>query len=373
MTTTLLRLFPRSLALGLLALAPGLARASTAANTTITNTASVAYNDAGGNAQTAVTASATITVTLVPSAPLLSSPVATSVNQGQSVVLTYTVTGTANGPDTYTVGATATPTNASTVTPTVPPNFTLGGTTLAAAAAAGATSITVPYDGVAANTAINGLAPGNTIVIGGNAYVIAPSGITKNAGANTATVALTSAITGATVAAGSVVGQQTTFNVTVPSGTVTSGATGTQSVSTTVTSTTSAGATTTQSSATGITVNRPTLTVTKQVSVDNGTSYAASAAAPPGTSLIYRIVVTNTGASNATAVVISDTLPLFLTYVAGSGRTATATATTYAAATPLTDNSGGFTVSGASLSYAAGTVGTGASNVLVFFFRATID
>ena len=31
------------------------------------------------------------------------------------------------------------------------------------------------------------------------------------------------------LAAGSVVGQQTTFNVTVPSGTVTSGATGTQS------------------------------------------------------------------------------------------------------------------------------------------------
>jgi uncharacterized repeat protein (TIGR01451 family) len=373
MRTPLRRPLLLALALVALAVAPALARASTAARTAITNTATVNYNDAAGHAQDAVTASATVTVTLVPSAPLLSSPVATSVAQGQSVTLTYTVTGTANGPDTYTVASTATPTNASAVTPTPPANFTLGGTTLAAPAAAGATTITVPYDGDPANTSINGLAPGNTIVIGGNPYVIAAGGIAKNSAANTATITLTGAITGATVAAGTIVGQQTTFDVSVPSGNVTSGASGSQSVSTRVTSTTNGTVSTTQTTATAVTVNRPSLTVAKLVSVDNGATYAASASAPPNTSLIYRIVVTNGGSTNASAVVISDTLPLFLTYVAGSARTASLATTAYADATALTDNAGGFTVSGSSLSYAAGTVGTGASNVLVLYFRATIN
>lgn len=372
MKTPLRRPLLLAVSLGALAFAPALARASTAANTAITNTASVAYNDAAGHAQTAVTASATVTVTLVPSAPLLASPVVASVAQGQSVTLTYTVTGTANGSDTYTVAATATPTNASAVTPTPPANFTLGGTTLAAPAVAGATSITVPYDGATANTSINGLAPGNTIVVGGNPYVILANGIAKNSAANTATITLTGAITGPTVAAGQIVGQQITFDVSVPSGNVTTGASGSQSVSTKVTSTTSSGASTTQTTATAVTVNRPSLTVIKEVSLD-GTSYAASASAPPGKSLIYRIVVTNGGATSASAVVITDTLPLFLTYVAGSARTASLSTTAYADATVLTDNAGGFTVSGATLSYAAGTVGTTPSNVLVFYFRATIN
>jgi hypothetical protein len=151
---------------------PGLALASTAANTKITNTATVTYNDAGSNPQTAVTATADVTVTLVASAPNLSSPANVTIDQGATATLVYTITATANGPDPYHITATETPAaNMSTVVPGLPANFTLGGTTLASQTANGNTSITVPYDQVASNASINGLVPGNTIVIGGNAYV----------------------------------------------------------------------------------------------------------------------------------------------------------------------------------------------------------
>jgi uncharacterized repeat protein (TIGR01451 family) len=374
---------PRRLALGCLALALAAltpeARASTASNTTITNTVSVAYNDAGGVAQAPVTASASITILLVPSSPLLSSPAAVSVTQGQTATLTYTITGTANGPDTYQITSIATPTNmVAAVTPGLPADFSLGGTTLAADASPSDTTILVPYDGVAANASINGLVPGDTVVIGGNAYVIAANGIAKNAGANTAVITLDSAIAGAVVPAGSIVGEQTTFDVTIPSGVVDSGSSGSHSVSTTAASTTDAGESTTQNPATVVTVNRPVLGVTKLVSTDGGASFGAAGNAPPNTELIYKIVVTNGGASDADAVVITDALPLFLTYVANSAKTATSAATLYTdvAATSLTDNAGGYTVVGTSptnLSYAAGTVSAGANNTLVLFYKATIN
>jgi uncharacterized repeat protein (TIGR01451 family) len=350
--------------------------ASTAANTTIANTATVNYNDSGGTPQTPVTATATVTVTLVPSAPVLSSPGPQTIAQGTNATLTYTISATSNGPDTYNLGSIATPTNLSSVTPTLPANITLGGTTLAAAASAGNTSITVPYDGNASNASVNGLVVGSVILVGGNSYTI--SSITKNAGANTTTVGLTGAIAGATVAAGQIVGQTTTFTVTVPSGTIVSGSSGSQSVSTTATSATSPNPATTQTTPTVITVNRPVLTVTKQVSTDNGTTFAASGVAPPGTSLIYKITATNGGATNALSVAFSDVVPQYLTYVNGSGKYATAAGTTYAGATALTEGSGGYsyTAGTSTVSYNPGSPGIGTvagGGVLVLFFRATVN
>ena len=368
------------LAFGALAFAPGSARASTASNTVITNTATVNYSDAGNTPQTAVTSSASVTVSLVPSAVLLSSPAAVTTSQGQNTVLTYTVTDTANGPDTYNLGSVATPTNDSTVTPTFTSPISLSGTTLASATTVGSTTITVPYDNVASNASINGLLPGNTVSIGGVTYLIAAAGISKSAGTNTATVTLTTAIS-SVVAAGQIVGQQTTFTVTVPSGTVTSGSSGSQSVSTTVTSTTAPNPATTQGTPTVIAVNRPTLTVVKVVSTNNGTSYSASGStAPPGTALIYQIVASNTGTTSATSVAFTDALPPFLTYLAGSGKFATSTATAYSAATALTEGSGGYTATTAAgvttVAYAPGSPGTGTvagSGVLVLYFKATIN
>lgn len=360
-----------------LAAAPATSRASTAANTTITNTATVHYNDAGGNPQAAVTASASVTVTLVPSAVLLSSPANQAIAMGTSATLTYTVTGTANGPDAYTLAVNATPSNLSAVTPTFPANVALGGTTLAATANPGDTSITVPYDGVAALTNVNGIAPGATIVIGGNVYTVAAAGIAKSAGTNTATITLTSGISGVAVAAGAIVGEQKTFTVTVPSGTVTTGNSGTQTVSATATSTSTPNPAMTQATPTVITVSRPVLTVQKLVSTDNGVTFNATGTAPPSTVLIYKIVATNSGTSAAQSVEFSDVVPAYLTYQTGSGRYATSTATAYGAATALTEGSGGYTYNAttAALDYnpggATGTVAAG--GVLVLFYQAKIN
>lgn len=346
--------------------------ASTAANTVITNTATVNYNDAGNVAQPAVSASVAVTVTLVPSAVVLSSPPAQTIAQGTSATLSYTITSTANGPDVYNLASTATPTNDSAVTPTLPANITLGGTTLAVAANIGDGSITVPYDNSGLAT-INGIGAGSFIIIGGNQYTVGT--VTKNAAANTAVITLTTLVAGSGQAIGTVVGERKTFTETVPSGTVTSGSSGSQSVATTATSTTAPGPATTQTTPTVIAVQRPTLTVTKLVSIDAGLTFSATGSAPPGTVLIYKITASNTGATNATSVAFTDVVPAYLTYQTGTGKFATAAATTYSGATALTEGSGGYAVSGSTVTYnpggAAGTVA--GSGVLILFFGAKIN
>jgi uncharacterized repeat protein (TIGR01451 family) len=357
-----------------LALATTEARASTAANTTITNTATVNFRDAGGVAQTPVTASASVTVTLVPSAVVLSSPGNQTIAQGTSATLAYTVTATANGPDTYNLASTATPANVSAVTVTLPASISLGGTTLAADATDGANSVTVPYDSTP-DGAVNGIVGGDTIVIGANAYTVAS--VTENPGANTTTIGLGAAISGGTVAAGLIVGERATFTATVPSGTIVAGGSGTQTVSTTATAGTAPNPATTQTTPTVITVNRPTLDVAKTVSTDGGTSFAAAGSAAPGTTLIYRVVATNSGATDASAVAFTDVIPAYVTYVPGSGRYATSSATSYGAATTLTDgvDGDGYTFTAGTVAYdpggATGTV-PGAGE-LVLFYQATIN
>jgi uncharacterized repeat protein (TIGR01451 family) len=366
------------IAVGVGLLAPLAAMASTAANTVISNTATVNYNDAGGAAQTPVTSAAvTVTVTLVASAPSVSSPPNPApVAQGSvpSVPLSYTITSTANGLDSYTLSATVTPSNMTTVTATLSPtSLALGGTTLAAAATTGDTSITVPYDGVAGTT-VNGIGAGSVIVIGGNAYTVAS--VTKNAAANTATIALSSALTaGGTL--GSIVGERKTFTASVPPGTVTTGPSGTQTVVATGTSVASPGISGSQTTPTVITVTRPVLTVAKFVSTDGGVTFGANGTAQPGTVLTYKIVASNTGTTDATTVAFTDVVPQYLTYVAGQAKFATTSATSYSAATALTENAGGYTFTPATntVSYnpggATGTVPGG--SVLVLFFQAKIN
>ena len=370
--TRLAPLRAAALVLAALALTGTAALASTAANTVITNTATVNFTDSGGVAQTPVTASAVVTVTLVPSAVTLSSPPNQTIAQGISATLSYVITSTANGPDTYNLSSIATPTNDSAVTGTLPANVILGGTTLAATANTADTSITVPYDN-AGGAIVNGIGVGSIVVVGGNPYTV--SSVTKNVAANTTTIGLTTAIAGGSVAAGTQVGQRLSFVETVPSGTVTSGSSGSQSVSTTAVSATLNTVTTTQTTPTVLTVNRPTLTVTKLVSTDGGVTFGASGNAPPGTVLIYKITASNTGTASANAVAFTDALPAYLTYQITTGKFATSSATTYAAATSLTDNSGGYTIVNGTVTYApggsAGTVAGG--GVLVLFFGSKIN
>jgi uncharacterized repeat protein (TIGR01451 family) len=132
---------------------------------------------------------------------------------------------------------------------------------------------------------------------------------------------------------------------------------------------------TTQGTPTVITVNRPSLTVTKEVSIDGGSTFTASANAPPGTLLTYRITASNTGATSASAVTFSDAVPQYLTYKANSGKFATTAGTAYTAATAVADGSGGYTFTANTVAYnpggATGTVAGGGA--LVLYFQATIN
>ncbi len=370
-----------------LVIMPTAADASTAQGTVIQNRATVNYNDAGGTAQPAVTVSADVTVTLVQAAPnvAVSTVSSATINQGNTTTITYNVTATSNGPETYTFGSgTANVSNmnpAGTGGATTPLSFTLGATTLAANASIGATTIKVAYNPTDPGTSVNGITAGDVIVIGGNPYTVAVGGIDKtnattwgNANYNLVTITLTSAIAGTAGTAGQVVGERTTFSVTYTSGTVDTGfTTGTFNANGTAKSPTGPTGT---SANTLITVNKPSLTVSKTVSVDGGTSFAATGNAAPGTSLIYKITITNSGAGDATSVRITDTLPPYLTYVPTVSKYATSAATTYAAATGLTEGAGGFTFAANTVTYNPGSPGLGTvtpGNVLVLFYRCTIN
>ena len=158
---------------------PRLADANTAANALIHNTATVNYKDAGGTAQAPVAASADVTVTLVAAAPNLSAPADQNTAPGTPVTYNYTITATANGPDTYNLSRTIaesagiTP-GTSTAVPSVG-SVLLGASTFAlpaTIAAGGTTAITVPSDGVSDGN-VNGIVAGNTVVIAGATYTVA--------------------------------------------------------------------------------------------------------------------------------------------------------------------------------------------------------
>lgn len=366
---------------------PTTADASTAQGTVIQNRVTVSYNDSGGAAQTPVTASADVTVTLVQGAPNVTVNTVSSatINQGQTTTITYFVTATSNGPESYTFGSgTANVSNmnpAGTGGATTPLNFSLGATTLSAAAPIGATTIKVAYNPADPAGSVNGIAPGDSIVIGGNPYTVAAAGISKTNATvwgdpnyNMVTITLTAAIAGTAGTAGQVVGERTTFSVTYTSGSVDTGfVTGTFNANGTAKSGTGPTGT---SANTLITVNKTQLSVQKLVSVDNGSTYAATGNAAPGTSLIYKIVITNSGAGNATTVQISDALPPYLTYVAGQSKYATAAATAYTAATGLSEGAGGLTFAANTITYNPGSPGLGTvapSGVLVLFYRCTIN
>jgi uncharacterized repeat protein (TIGR01451 family) len=359
--------------LAAIAVLPSAAAASTAANTQITNTATVRFNDAGGVAQTPVTAQATVTVTLVPAAVALTSPGPVTTAQGTPADLSYTITGNANGWDTYDVTATATASNLTGVTVT-PFTVVLGGTTLAAPANTGDTSITVPYDG-AADGQVNRIAVGDLVVVGANAYTV--SSVTENAGTNTAVLGLDAAIAGASVGAGQIVGERQVITVSVPSGTVVVAGTssGTQTVSTTATSQSGARPATTQTTPTVVTVNRALLTVTKLVSTDGGATFLASASAAPGATLTYKITASNTGSTPALAVSFTDQIPQYLAYQNGTARFSTTATDDYAAAAgnALTEGSGGYGYDAGTttVSYTGASIPGGAA--LVLFYQAKID
>ncbi|MEE4252066.1 MAG: hypothetical protein V2I38_15875 [Alcanivoracaceae bacterium] len=319
------------------ALIPSLAFA-TAANTTITNTVTVNYTDAASNAQPAETASVAISVNLVASAPLLTSPADVDpTTEDTGVNLVYTITSTANGPDTYDFSSADTPTNMDAVATFTTPSILLGATTVAVGITAADTDIIVPFDGLD-DGVVNGLAVGDTIVIDptGTAEVATIDSIDESTGAasNTVTITLTAGTTNG-FTYGTLIGEQATQTVTVTTDTITTGTSGTHSVVTTATSVTAPNPATAQATATVITVRRPVLDVTKYVrnvttvafnplvadiTVDGVDYYASGVSGNPTDTMQYLIVIDNSaaGAGTANNIVVSDPIPQFTTFVASS-------------------------------------------------------
>jgi len=276
---------------------PSSAFAFTAAQTVISNIANVSWS--GGPAGGVDSNQVDVTVQLVASIPdvafVSSSP--DPVAQGGTATVTYTLTSTANGLDNYTLASSST-TNSGV---SAPGSVTANGTPLAVGASmilgvVDATTITV--SGISTN---NGLATGDTVIIGGTPFTIT---VTDDAVSNTSQLALSGAH-GASV--GTPVYEQETFTVTVVAGSLlVPTVAGSHTLTTTATSAAGTG-----SDATGL-VNVAPATLTLVKSVDDTTPL-------PGQTITYTLVVENTSATiDATSVVIVDPIPTYTTYVAGS-------------------------------------------------------
>lgn len=245
----------------------------------------------------------------------------------------YTVTGTANGLDTYDITNASVDTNMDGA-PTFggATTIALGGTTVAADIAASATSFTVPYDGTD-DSVVNGIAVGDFIVLDptGTAELAEVTAIDESTGAasNVSTITVAAALTNAFSAA-VVIGEQGTATITVTTDSVTTPPSGTHNVTTTYTSQTTPAATSNNDVL--YTVFRAALDVTKyvrNVTTANGTGtaqafggetyYDSGVNGNPGEVMEYLVLVSNpAGYADADNIVVSDPIPQFTTYVASS-------------------------------------------------------
>lgn len=388
-------------------LLPSPSYASTAAGTKISNIAAVRYSDSAGVDQGSHPSNQVdVTVTLVAATVNINRDIATVTQfEGTNTLVTYTVWGASNGKDTYNITRAENVTGGTFVAPVngtiAGPNpITLAGTTIAVAAA-GVNTITVPLDSTVGFTATGLVAgpvgTGTLLRIGAATYTV--TAIVTNAGANTMDLTL-SAVLAAPVAVGDVIGEQKTFTVSYPTGTLSLVSTGQQTATATVTSATDVSKTVTSpTTVITVNVNPATLSIVKSActgalaTVATGAPgcFAATANAAPGGQILYKVVITNTGSGVAKLVTITDTLQKYLTYVMAAskfktGATGAGAPSTLnyndATFTALTEEvSAGFTVLPAgvpsatlrrNITYAL-PIDLPASNELVLFYEATVD
>ncbi len=324
------------------------AHAVTPANAPLTNTATLTYS---GNA-TGITADVTVTVELVGAAPTIvtsvnAEPGNVSLASGSPYQGTYTIQSNANGLDTYTITFPGGLTNNNVVgndttlaaTPAGP--LSLGATAFLSDVTA-QNSFTVPSDGTA-DSVVNGLEAGDTVVIGGSTYTIGT--VTDNG--TTATVTLAAAAT-VTASAGDGIYEYTTFTVDLTNvGSPGAGSPNTLVYTVNVTSTddsqtyANTGVTIT---VLGITFDKLVRNVTDPIggagatdTVDMTTGasgastyYETGVTGEPGDTLEYVLIITTPAAGGITTPVVEDVLPDFVTYTLASttqkigGATATA-------------------------------------------------
>ena len=305
-----------------LLLACPVAWAGVAANTSIINQASLSYND-GSGPQT-VQAEVVVTVALVPGAPVLSEPADDSTpytGPSTSLPFTYQITANGNGPNTYQVsGAVTGSANTGGATVSAPVSVTLGATITIS----GSTTdvLQVPSDGTA-NSSVNGIEVGNTVVINGEVRTV--SAIT-DPDSGTATITLNASLSSAP-AAGEPVFERQDVTVTVYSGTITASNTditvdvqvtascaGTSDTDTdAIVATYTSGAAELTKYVRNLTWAAGNATGTGAVSFStNGTSYnyyTDGVAGRPGDILEYVLEARNSGTDAVDACTITDVLP----------------------------------------------------------------
>lgn len=324
--------------------------ASTAATATVRNIVTVNYANAAGTAQTALTAAVDVTVNLVSAAATLSAPTDITTAPGTDAVYSYTITNGANGIATYNLSSAVTAQSniaGSTTTPSVG-SVSLGASTVTTGTtitAAGTTAITVPRDAVA-DTTVNGIAGGDTIVIGGEVYTVAsvvdaqvPASPAN--GPYTTTITVNGNGTAQVITAGTLIAERQTFTVSVSPGTMTSTADATIDVTLTATDGTNPAtdATTTTVASVGLSVTKLVRNVTTSaagtgtaVTYGGATYYPSGVTGNPSEVLEYLVVVSkSSSANNATSVSVTDPIPVFTTFIS----------TAYGAASGLAiDNAG---------------------------------
>ncbi|MDQ6984568.1 MAG: hypothetical protein Q9M44_07610 [Ghiorsea sp.] len=364
----------------------------TAGGSTIHNAATLTFT--GGSA----TSSVDVTVNTIASAPTISvDSVAQSVNANTSHTYTYSVTNTANGTDVFSfaansgdVGVNAAPGLDVNGTGGISTSLTLGGSVTTAANTV-ANTIVIP-----AGSETN-LAPGDTINIGGNEYTIDAAGIAPGTIANTpgattnaevptvitvTPVGASPVIAIGAIAAGTQIGEVQTFTVVVTADVPTvPGVDGTHTVNLTGTTTAvtqgPGGAAVTYATSAGAlnetitTVLSPNVTLLKEVrNVTQGGVFGVAATAQSGDTLEYRLTATVVVGASSAASLITDEVPVFTTYVAGTtqlngGLVADGPLTTL----PTTAANGGLSVN--STGAGAGQINTGSPAVVTF--QVTVD
>ncbi|MGH8492672.1 MAG: hypothetical protein ACRERR_06135 [Moraxellaceae bacterium] len=324
--------------------------ASTAATATVRNIVTVNYANAAGTAQTALTAAVDVTVNLVPAAATLSAPTDITTAPGTAATYSYTITNGANGIATYNLSTainSQTNISGSTAAPSAA-SVTLGAstvTTAVAIAAAGTTAIDVPRDG-SADTSVNGIAAGDTIVIGAQVYTVASvvDAQVPAAPANgpyTTTITVNGNGTAQALTAGTLIQERQTFTMAVTPGSMTSTADATVDVTLTATNGTnpSSDTTVTTVASVGLSVTKLVRNVTTSaagtgtaVTYGGADYYPSGVTGNPSEVLEYLIVVSKSSSSNnATSVSVTDPIPVFTSFLA----------TAYGAASGLAiDNAG---------------------------------
>jgi uncharacterized repeat protein (TIGR01451 family) len=328
------------IAVGALGLFSASAFAVTPGNTSLVIQTKLTY---AGNS-TGITATSTVTVNVVASAPTLSEPGNVQRAENQSLSVEYTVTATNNGPDTYNLtvpGAISANTNAENIgtynyddgTTT---SIALGATALSAVSVGTGNTISVPSDGGSADSSVNGLVAGEKVVINNVEYTI--DTVTDPGGTGTATIQLTTTIADA-LPVGTGVFERRTFNLTVTDvgDRVTIGNPANYNVTTTLTSVLQGTVTVDDEinvSIVRITITKYVRNVTDENCTAGGgtgcnaaisftinyhlTEGGSSVSAGPGETLEYLIRVVTPSEAGVANAVISDVLANFTTYVAGT-------------------------------------------------------